>query len=92
MDISRRALKTSKGSLLNATEICLDGRSMLFSYETMVAAIWEGTCYYQREGLAGSRTTMRHINLYANGRNKIELTKDNLNNLVSGRSWMIWEN
>ena len=81
--LKRCQLTTTKGSLTNACIIENDGRELLFSYQTLVGVWTDGTCYFQRDGLAGSKTTARHINRWAGSRNRKQVSETELNGLAN---------
>lgn len=51
----------------NQTEVMLNGNTIFFSYNTPVAAHWEGRHYRTEE--SWSRTTSKHINRWLVGAN-----------------------
>ena len=82
--LKRTQLTTAKGSLTNACIITQGNREMLFSYQTLAGIRKDGVCYFQREGLAGSRTTAKHISQWAQGRTRKETTEAELNAMAEG--------
>lgn len=73
--IKRSQLTTNKGSLTNACIIEANGKELLFSYNTLVGVRKAGVCYFQREGAASSRTTAKHITLWAGGATRKEVSE-----------------
>jgi hypothetical protein len=67
----------------NMTELSLtDGTVVLFSYETPVAAEWEGEIY--RTTHKWSQTTTRHINKWLEGRTAQDAYQTFFDDLVRG--------
>lgn len=63
-----RSLKTSKSSLTAGKILEIGDMELFFDYETLCGVRTAAGCWYQRDGLAGSRTTARHIKLWLDGR------------------------
>lgn len=82
--LKRSALKTAKGSLTNACIIESEGKELLFSYNTLVGVATPEGRYFQRDGLARSRTTAKHIKLWLDGRNAVQVTEGELNRIAEG--------
>jgi hypothetical protein len=80
--MKRTQLTTSRGSLTNACIIETNGKELLFSYQTLVGVLFNNTCYFQRDGLAGSVTTARHIKLWSAGRPSEKISETELQTLT----------
>jgi len=65
----------------NMTELVTDGCTVLFSYETPVAA-YTPTQGYVRTAKWYSQTTTRHINKWLDGLNAEEMPQEFFDNLI----------
>ena len=52
----------------NARTVQLNGKELFFSYDTLVGVEVGDQCYFQRDGLASSSTTGRHLSKWLQGR------------------------
>ena len=66
----------------NARTVTLNGKELLFSYDTLVGVEVNGSRYFQREDKAASVTTGRHISKWLAGRSAQEVSATKLQELA----------
>ena len=81
--VSLKPLSTAKGSSTRGGIININGVELLFSYNTLVGVDLGNGPFIQRDGLAGSRTTARHINRWLDGRTAKKVSEAELLELAA---------